>query len=74
MEEVMDVVEMMDVVEVVLEVVCWRYLHVLLVDVMSQVGELSVAVRTGLCLAGALLLHLGHHHRVVVVVVVVHQA
>ena len=47
----------------------------LLVDVMSQVGELSVAVRTGLCLAGALLLHLVDHHRVVVVViVVVHQA
>ena len=47
----------------------------LLVDVMSQVGELSVAARTGLCLAGALLLHLVDHHRVVVVViVVVHQA
>ena len=64
-------------VEVVLELVCWRYLHVLLVDVMSEVGELSVAVRTRLRLAGALLLHLGHHHRVVVVVVVVvvvHQA
>ena len=49
------------------------YLHVLLVDVMSQVGELSVAVRAGLRLAGALLLHLVHHHRVVVVVIVVVQ-
>ena len=29
------------------------YLHVLLVDVMSQVGKLSVAMRTGLGLAGA---------------------
>ena len=28
-------------------------LHVLLVDVVSQVGELSVTVRTGLGLAGA---------------------
>ena len=52
----------------------------LLVDVMSQVGELSVAVRAGLGLAGALLLHLVHNHRaavavvVDVVVVVVHQA
>ena len=47
----------------------------LLVDVMSQVGELSVAVRAGLRLARALLLHLVDHHRVVVVViVVVHQA
>ena len=47
----------------------------LLVDVMSEVGELPVAVRTGLRLAGALLLHLGDHYRVVVVVViVVHQA
>ena len=42
----------------------------LLVDVMSQVGELSVAVGAGLGLARALLLHLVHHHRVVVVVVV----
>ena len=49
------------------------YLHVLLVDVMSQVGELSVAVGAGLGLARALLLHLVHHHRVVVVVVV-HQS
>ena len=49
-------------------------LHVLLVDVMSQVGELSVAVRTGLGLAGALLLHhrlAGHHHGVVIHVIVI---
>ena len=54
----------------------------LLVDMMSEVGKLSVTVGAGLGLAGALLLHLVHHHRavvaaaaaIVVVVVVVHQA
>ena len=52
-------------------------LHVLLVDVMPQVCELSVAMRTGLGLAGGLLLYLvsGHHgvviHVVVVVVVII---
>lgn len=50
----------------------------LLVDVMSQVCELSVAVGTRLGLAGGLLLshHLGGHQDGVVVhvvVVVVHQ-
>ena len=44
----------------------------LLVDVMPQVCELSVAMRTGLGLAGGLLLYLvGGHHGVVIHVVVV---
>ena len=58
-------------------------LHVLLVDVVSQVGELSVTVRTGLGLAGAgagaaplphhlhLLRHQAAPHTADVVVVVV---
>ena len=45
----------------------------LLVDMMSEVGKLSVTVGAGLGLTGALLLHLVHHHRVVVVVIVVVQ-
>ena len=67
----------------VLKVLSLSDLHVLLVDVVSQVGELSVTVRTGLGLAGAgagaaplphhlhLLRHQAAPHTADVVVVVV---